>query len=154
MKKFSFAAFRKISTLAVVPLTAAALLLSPISPASAAGISYDGTDPVVTGCSSDAVTISTRTYSNVDVDIRYSPSCQTNWIRVRTQATDVMTSKSIARDANPDYGISSYQTAWSDDNGNSYSFQTYAPGSTCVNAYVNIYWGEYARVFVNDWRVC
>ncbi|MFC8508832.1 DUF2690 domain-containing protein [Streptomyces sp. NPDC057411] len=54
---------------------------------SASAAAYDGQDPVSSGCSASAITAaSTALYANGarvgTVDLRYSTSCRTTWVRV------------------------------------------------------------------------
>lgn len=140
----------------VIALLLASLFFLTVSPASAAtGTDYDGTNPATTGCSADGVTIASRTVTSgtqsAYLEIRYSPTCQTNWIRVTTDGSN-QSAKAIGRDASGT--LSAYTTPSQIDNGNSFSTQVYAPGTTCVNAYVNLYWGDSSRTFINDWHIC
>lgn len=85
----SFKSWRNLaiaSALAVSPLIG----FSAVQSAHAAGCSgtgCDGRDPIQAGCASDAYTaISDYIYNSVGnavarVDLRYSPSCGTNWAR-------------------------------------------------------------------------
>lgn len=45
----------------------------------------DGLDPVMTGCAADAYTVQTAVFSNSYVELRYSPTCKTNWGRVTSR---------------------------------------------------------------------
>ena len=42
----------------------------------------NGLNPATTGCSADAFTVQTAVFSNSRVELRYSPTCRTNWGRV------------------------------------------------------------------------
>nr|WSX53970.1 YjfA family protein [Streptomyces sp. NBC_00974] len=79
----------RISTMikrtAVVAVATAALGSGFASTASAAA--YDGQDPISSGCSASAITAaSTALYANGarvgTVELRYSTSCRTTWVRV------------------------------------------------------------------------
>ncbi len=43
------------------------------------GNGCNGKDPVATGCASGAYTVQTAVFSNSNVELRYSPTCKTNW---------------------------------------------------------------------------
>jgi hypothetical protein len=105
-----------------------------------AGPQHHGTNPSnvgpgATGCNLNASLIGTRPLllggqgDEVGVlEIYYSYSCQTNWLRVRDNTLGGRAEKRISSDGMPgippevDYGY-----------GASHSMQAYAPGSTCVN---------------------
>ncbi|MEU7481180.1 hypothetical protein AB0A63_34745 [Lentzea sp. NPDC042327] len=80
------------------------------------------------------------------VDVFYSHSCQTNWIRVRGNDAGGATLKTIWSDAvpgelvePPDYGDQP-----------SYTKQVYAPGATCVRFQVRLTWPDglhYAQTY-------
>lgn len=82
---------RHISTfLLIISTVMCTVLISPI-PARAAGCSgtgCNGKDPIAMGCSNDAYTVTSADIKNGSgqtigrVDLRWSPSCQTNWGRV------------------------------------------------------------------------
>ncbi|WP_328917522.1 MULTISPECIES: DUF2690 domain-containing protein [unclassified Streptomyces] len=118
--------------LAAVPATAA-----PYDP-------YTGSNPSTTGCQADAVTIATQpirsqqaTYGTMEV--RYSPSCGTNWVRAVITvplATGTVT-KGIRRPSSQPDGHGGWLGYYEDQEtdpavGSSFGMQVYAPGSTCV----------------------
>ena len=45
----------------------------------------DGLNPVTAGCAADAYTVQTAVFSNSYVELRYSPTCGTNWGRVTSK---------------------------------------------------------------------
>ena len=45
----------------------------------------DGLNPVTTGCAADAYTVQTAVFSDSYVELRYSPTCGTNWGRVTSK---------------------------------------------------------------------
>ncbi|WP_157978295.1 MULTISPECIES: DUF2690 domain-containing protein [Nocardia] len=67
------------------------------------------------------------------VDVYYSNSCQTNWIRVRENPAGGATIKTIWADGQP--GPFTEQDNGSDS---SYSMQVYAPGTTCIHFQVHL----------------
>jgi hypothetical protein len=83
-----------ISYALVALLTIIALTLSlffstpPVAAAGCSGTGCDGKDPVQMGCSGDAYTVNSADIRNSSnqvigrVDLRWSPSCKTNWGKV------------------------------------------------------------------------
>jgi hypothetical protein len=57
------------------------------SPASASVSCYgdycSGQDPMATGCANDAVTFSYATFAGGRLDLRWSPTCKTEWARLQ-----------------------------------------------------------------------
>ena len=49
------------------------------------GDGCDGQNPATTGCSAGAYTVQTAVFSNSFVELRYSPTCGTNWGRVTSR---------------------------------------------------------------------
>jgi len=49
------------------------------------GNGCNGLNPATTGCSADAYTVQTAVFSNSYVELRYSPTCGTNWGRVTSK---------------------------------------------------------------------
>jgi ABC-type transport system substrate-binding protein len=74
----------------------------------------NGLNPATTGCSADAYTVQTATFSNSFVQLRYSPTCGTNWGRVisRVGATSLVIT--IQRNDNLTYTFSggNFTFAW------------------------------------------
>ncbi|WP_409201793.1 DUF2690 domain-containing protein [Microbacterium testaceum] len=111
---------------------AGALVFAEVT-AAHAGPQHHGTDPSSTGCNANASLISTRSLetqtgvSGQRVEVYYSHSCQTNWIRVTgnpaggATVKNIRTQNGVALPTEVDYGT-----------GSSYSMQVYAPGSTCI----------------------
>ncbi len=70
--------------------------------ASCSGTGCNGQDPEKTGCEAGAYTVQTAVFSNSYVELRYSPTCATNWgevvskvgptyLVIRTQRIDGLT---------------------------------------------------------------
>jgi len=104
-----------------------------------AGPQHNGTDPAATGCNANAALISTHSVETelgqvvAQVEVYYSYSCQTNWIRVTQNPAGGATVKSIRARG----------SAWLPDEvdygtGSSYSMQVYAPGDTCIEYQVHL----------------
>ncbi len=49
------------------------------------GNGCNGQNPAATGCEADAYTVQTAVFSNSYVELRYSPTCGTNWGRVTSK---------------------------------------------------------------------
>ena len=62
------------------------------------------------------------------LEVRYSPRCGTNWVRLNNTITGTDALKSIQRKSSPPIWVTEHDwvTGWS------YSMQVYAPGATCV----------------------
>ncbi|MEO8095646.1 MAG: DUF2690 domain-containing protein [Pseudolysinimonas sp.] len=122
-------------TLAVAAATVVVLGLGA-SPAQATnGYGYDGTNPATTGCATGSYAIGSwpikvnGTGATVGtMEVRYSPRCGTNWVRVNNTLAGYQALKYISR-ASPwaEQGEIDAATGWS------YGMQYYAPGSTCVD---------------------
>ena len=110
------------------------------APAQASGFGYDGTYPGA--CATGSVVAASYpilTSGGVSVgteEVRYSPSCGTNWVRAYTTLSGYSMDKIITRTSSP-----YYQTTpeFDPSPGWSYSPQVYAPGSTCIVAQVYMY---------------
>lgn len=61
------------------PASAPAAVVTPM--VSCSGSGCDGRDPEVTGCAASAVTVDSVTTSFGTFDLRFSRTCQTNWVR-------------------------------------------------------------------------
>ncbi len=57
----------------------------------------NGLDPVRTGCASDAFTVSTVSFRTGSIQLRFSPTCGTNWGRVRSAVGNTQLWVSIRR---------------------------------------------------------
>ncbi|MFG1885893.1 DUF2690 domain-containing protein [Micromonospora sp. NPDC049102] len=125
--------------------TTGALAMSVATPAQADGASggsnyYDGKDPAATGCNANAAQIATRPITSRDtgqqvatIQIFYSWSCHSNWIRVTGNPYGGNTTKNI----------SSSLGGWNSEAdlgyGSSYSMMVYAPGTTQINGDVTLW---------------
>lgn len=130
----------KRSVLAV--FTAIVLSFLGAVPSNAAtGHWLDGTNPVTTGCASGSYAIwGKNMYANAPyntyqgyMEVRYSPRCGTNWIRVyNAYASDAIVWKTITRPAQGSLSAFS-QTERDRGTGWSYGMQVYAPGATRIS---------------------
>jgi hypothetical protein len=80
-----------LAILVGVGLTAPMATATPALAATCSGYGCDYQDPVATGCSSGAYTVTSAaiTYQGVTygtVELRWSPTCQTNWARTTLYA--------------------------------------------------------------------
>jgi len=136
---------RRVRTIACT-LTFTALAVLSAAPASAAQYDpYTDTNPATTGCSTDAITIATRTIQSPQsqygtMEVRYSPSCGTNWVRATMLVPNsgyTVTKGIIRISSQPDgHGgwLGYYQNYETDPAvGSSFGMQVYAPGSTCID---------------------
>lgn len=123
-------------------------------PASAAP-SHEGTDPQNTGCGNDAYTVTRikidfRPADSVGAaaviaalpdnsksyELRYSPSCQTNWIRYNIPSG--AGGDFSLRGPNTQVGGLVNSSPW-EYSGNYWTDQVYAPGTSCVETSVMLY---------------
>ncbi|WP_425471359.1 DUF2690 domain-containing protein [Saccharothrix texasensis] len=121
--------------------------MTVVAPASAASYDpYTSTNPLTTGCGADAITIATRPIRSPQalygtMEVRYSPSCGTNWVRAvinASSSTNTVT-KGIRRPSSQPDGqggwLGFYEDLETDPAvGSSFGMQVYAPGSTCIYA--------------------
>lgn len=96
-----------------------------------AGPEHHNTDPLGTGCSNSLTqTIKTGSVGSITYEIRYSPTCGTNWVRIpKLFGTVYMLIRS-------DWGGQAqggYQTG---SGGTHWTPQVYAPDSTCITYWV------------------
>jgi hypothetical protein len=81
---------------------ASALMVTPapVSAASCSGTGCNGQDPGTTGCTSGSYTVYSATntfwasstfWATVSVDLRWSPTCQTNWARAAVTSSNPST---------------------------------------------------------------
>ena len=143
-----------ISAKAVTRLAAtAAVVALGTTPAMAEGSSagnnqYDGADPAATGCNQNASLIGTRPVTTRDsgqqvatVEIYYSWSCETNWIRVDGNPYGGNTTKNIFS------SLGGYSSEADEGSGSSYSMMVYAPGSTAIDVQVYLF-----EPGINEWN--
>ena len=122
---------RKVSGVAVAIAAAVGLSLGVAPAAQALPISGD---PISSGCSNGAYTVKSwgvynSKYGNYQgtLELRYSPSCGMNWVRVTNNVAGNALSGAIATAPN---GI--LMKAQVFGVGSSWSNMVYAPGSQCV----------------------
>jgi hypothetical protein len=132
--------------LAVSAILTSVVALSATTAVAAPNDPYTGTSPQTTGCAADAVTIGTRPIRSAQavygtMEVRYSPSCQTNWVRAVMTVSDGANTvtKGIRRPSGQPDGqggwLGFYENHETDAAvGSSFGMQVYAPGSTCVTA--------------------
>ncbi len=82
------------STAASVLVAGSLLIAAPASAATCTGTGCDGTDPINTGCSADAQPatynpqyVMNGTTTLAVVELRWSPSCGTNWGRIHNRVS-------------------------------------------------------------------
>ncbi|UYF97173.1 YjfA family protein (plasmid) [Rhodococcus aetherivorans] len=116
-----------VRAMSLVAATVLALFVV-IATASSAQAAPRSGDPLATGCATNATTIWKRTIDFVTVEVRYSPACGTNWVRVsgatNRQAEAGVWSPHNGWQWSPSYGKAP---------GQFWTPMVYAPGSTCIN---------------------
>lgn len=138
---------------ALAPLAALALTLTAATSAHAEGASggsnyYDGKDPAATGCNVNAAQIATRPIVDrnngqqvATIQIFYSYSCQTNWIRVTNNPYGGNATKYISS------SLGGWNSEADEGTGSSYSMMVYAPGATTIEGYVYLF-----EPGINEWN--
>lgn len=138
LMKEKFRNYRARVTRGGATLAAVIGLVFAVGVAPASAHPLDGTDPAGTGCASGSVVIYSQALINGfdnsrigTMEVRYSPTCGTNWVRVDNwlgyNAHKTIFIVGGASDDEDDWG-----PGWS------YGMQIYAPGSTCIYAYAHI----------------
>jgi len=133
----------RIMTAAVLTAAAVAVIPAGVAQAAPPGIGLDNSDPAVTGCSTSAITYWSKNLLNPatgavngTVELRYSRSCETNWVRVNNYVGGATAQKTLVRLRTnaPSGGSVPYgQDVTSDTvTGWSYGMQLYAPSWVCV----------------------
>nr|MDT0660383.1 DUF2690 domain-containing protein [Micromonospora sp. DSM 115978] len=108
--------WRVLAPIAVACLTASVLVATPANAATCSGYGCDGTDPIDTGCSSGAQNATRYPRYIMDgnktvamVELRWSPSCKTNWGKIsnyvqRTNEVKVHVYRVSPQATTPEYG--------------------------------------------------
>lgn len=134
---------------AVVGLVAG-LTLTSLAPAQASTW-HHGQDPLASGCSGDAYTLRSEWLpGGGSWELRVSPSCGTNWIRLNSVGAyyvygDIMTDYVIG---SPTAGYGAYvgQSAWSN--------MVYAPGHTCIHVHMHVNNSAYQEIGYIERHIC
>lgn len=89
-----------VARAAVGVALAIALIMAVAAPASAASCYGDycsGRDPQATGCSADAYTVAHSRIpgTSANVELRWSPSCKTNWARTTWHGSDLNSLRAV-----------------------------------------------------------
>ena len=146
--------FRKLVTAILSMLAVIGLSLGLSAPAQAASY-HNLTDPNTTGCASGAYTIHSKNIYDYNgsvagyVELRYSPTCNTNWARTTSYRGGSFNSfVTLTNDSSQ----SSQRGAAGP--GQWWTLQLYAPGSTCVN-YGGAIFEDDNRIYSAGWTtVC
>ncbi|UVT27722.1 peptidoglycan DD-metalloendopeptidase family protein (plasmid) [Rhodococcus pyridinivorans] len=85
-------------------------------------------EPVAAGCTADAQIIARRNFSGMALEVRYSPKCGTNWLRIQNMRGSVRFY--LKSDAYPQE-VTSTQNG---TGGTHWTNQVHAPGATCITA--------------------
>lgn len=132
-----------------------AMILSVVTPAgsyavSCSGNGCNGKDPAATGCNQNAylakrfpfydnygIILSPYSSSTPYMDIYYSRSCGTNWVRVTNNPYGGTTYKEIqSLNSNNTAKYTETESDWG--YGSSYSMMVYAPGTTHIRAWAKV----------------
>lgn len=131
---------RRVAAVGSATLIGVLALSSP----ALAGPEHHNTNPATTGCATGSSAIATRPVTDgsgatvTTVEVRYSPSCGTNWIRLYNPVPGTTAYKSIRVQGGAWLPVEADPgTVWS------YSMQVYAPGSSCIEFSVTIQGGSY-----------
>jgi hypothetical protein len=124
--------------------TVTTLAITPASAATCSGYSCDYQDPAATSCSSGSYTVKSApvTYGGIQygtVELRWSPTCQTNWSRLTISAGGSNPQHYdrqawVARQS-PDAAVG---FDWTSDGSPIYSDMLYAPGCAKASATIQI----------------
>lgn len=139
----------RISAFFAVLILAVSLIAIGGAPSASAvtcsGHGCDGKDPIYTGCNQNAYLA--KEYIMKDrygiaiwdkVQVYYSRSCGTNWVRVTGNPYGGATYKMI-QSLNPNGTVMYNETETDYGYGSSYSMMVYAPGSTPVRLYGKVF---------------
>lgn len=105
-------------------------VLVPATPGQASASHYN-TDPYKTGCSKSSYTLSTRAVSGGTASIKVSRNCGTNWIEYSGK-------KQTVSKRTKDHATNRWTRTEVDTLPWSYSYQSFAPGTTKLTAEVKI----------------
>lgn len=136
---------RTISAIAAAAFLGLGSIIAASGPAAAAtcsGNACTGQDPIATGCANDAITVASikLPYVVQTLDLRWSPTCQTNWARMQYDASPTWLR---AIQPNRGDGLPRVTQLSGSSNGNSWSAMIYSP-TLCVYADVQTaIWGRY-----------
>jgi len=93
-----------------------------------AGPADHNQDPVARGCASDAYTIAWRNVGGATLQLRYSPRCATNWLRVENYSGYYYFF--VKSDARPNEVVDG--SGYAGVPGTHWGRMAYAPGATCI----------------------
>lgn len=101
---------------------------------------YDGADPQETGCSSGATTVSQTSRDGMTFQLRWSSSCQTNWVRILRYPGNIPASQ---RDglwmdvADLDREVFETFNGSTSLSGTRWGNMVYSPGANCARGALN-----------------
>ncbi len=127
LRNYRARAARVAATLAAI---VGLVLVVGVAPASAHPL--DHTNPSTTGCASGSYAIYSKAIKNGAgttigmMEVRYSPSCGTNWVRVNNYGYGPVAGKMVSVVGGAYDYVGDAYVGWS------YGNQLYAPGSTCI----------------------
>ncbi|WP_328442880.1 DUF2690 domain-containing protein [Amycolatopsis sp. NBC_00438] len=114
--------FTRMKTAGAVVLAVAAMAgLQPAASAEAAVGCYgdycSGQDPQATGCAADAKTVAIEDLSGARLEVRWSPTCKTNWARWEQYPVGLKSDLALSLVAIQDTGYSQSASGMDDVNG-------------------------------------
>lgn len=90
MKKNAARAMRAICLVIVLIATSMVATAGPAAAVTCWGDYCSGKDPVATGCSNDAYTVTSKDVGAALLEVRWSPTCKTNWARMYIYPTKTL----------------------------------------------------------------
>lgn len=101
---------------------------------------YDGADPEATGCSAGATNAAQATRDGMTFQLRWSPSCQTNWVRILNYPGNIPASQRDGlwmdvRDTGRGHGESF--TGSTNISGTRWGNMVYSPANNCTWGMIN-----------------
>jgi len=148
----------KLKRWLTVPLVAviAAVVVAVVTPGTAQAATYDGADPIATGCANTAITAKASNIYNEGVTVigqiqlRYSTACRTVWARILAYDTPYQATGGVTRDTDL-YTFYCHNPTWSSSLG-AYSCFTKMLNDRNVTSYAYGYAAQYygGTVFYND----
>jgi hypothetical protein len=127
-------------------LAATAALVTCLTLAVPGSASASVGDPIQTGCASDAYTVSTRAVTNSgggvvgQVQVRYSPSCGTNWAKVVSSVGTAYIQAEVYTTSDWAYYSATSTSVYTD--------MVYAPNGVCAYAIGSINSGPWSSAAI------
>lgn len=147
----------RVALLGALALGATAAPLAAAAPASASVGCYgdycSGRDPMATGCANDAVTVASADLGWGELDLRWSPTCKTNWARIYVYPTKTLGPGYVTAEQSTGYtqtGPIGAIASWTPQTETDWSPMIYSPVK-CVKAGAVLGVGY---IWDYDWTAC